>query len=89
MNKVDYLNLFINCLVNEESGPELDFMRPLDKENEIRKNHLIFMKETIEGAKSDTSGKINTVCDALKEELLKINVKNFYLLPILTIYTKK
>lgn len=28
--KIDYLNLFINSLVDEERGPELEFMRPTD-----------------------------------------------------------
>lgn len=37
----------------------------------------------------ESSGKINKICDAIKEELQKINIDNNYLLPILTISVKK
>jgi len=33
--------------------------------------------------------KINSICDALRTELEKVNQGNFYLLPILTTYIKK
>ena len=33
--------------------------------------------------------KINTICDALRTELDRVNKDNFYLLPILTTYIKK
>jgi len=36
VSQVDYLNLFINSLVDDEYGKELDFMRPKDVEDEIR-----------------------------------------------------
>ena len=83
------MNLFINSLVNEDRGVELDFMRPKDKEDEIRQEHAEFIKLRIEGEKMASSGKINTICEALKAELQKINVDNNYLLPILTISVKK
>jgi elongator complex protein 1 len=51
VNKVDYLNLFINSLVDDEMGQELAFMRPKDKEEEIREEHKKFMSENIEGQK--------------------------------------
>lgn len=41
---MDYLNLFINSLVDEEAGTELKFMKPLEPEDLIRKEHLEFMK---------------------------------------------
>lgn len=86
---MDYLNLFINSLVNEERGIELDFMRPKDKEDEIKQTHFEFIKMKIENSKIESSGKINKVCDAIKTELYKINKDNNYLLPILTISVKK
>ena len=51
VDKVDYLNLFINSLVDDEMGQELAFMRPKDKEEEIREEHKKFMSENIEGQK--------------------------------------
>jgi len=33
VNKIDYLNLFINSLVDDEQGQELAFMRPADPED--------------------------------------------------------
>ena len=83
------MNLFINSLVNEETGKELEFMRPKDVEDEIREKHALFFKEEIEGQKFDSTNKINKICDALKVELLKRNETSFYLLPILTVYVKK
>lgn len=74
VKKVDFLNLFINSLVNEEQGTELAFMRPKDKEEEIKQEHAEFMSYNIEGNKlAASTGKINKVCDALKVELLKRN----------------
>ena len=35
------------------------------------------------------ASKINRICDALRDELQKVNKDNFYLLPILTTYIKK
>mmetsp|Transcript_26788 Transcript_26788/g.40860 ORF Transcript_26788/g.40860 Transcript_26788/m.40860 type:complete len:221 (-) Transcript_26788:1300-1962(-) len=87
--QVDYLNLFINSLVNEESGSELSFMRPREKEEEIRHEHIQFMAGEIEGKPIDNTTKINIICDALKAELEVRNEDNKYLLPILTIYVKK
>jgi hypothetical protein len=55
--------------VNEDRGVELDFMRPKDKEDEIRQEHAEFIKLRIEGEKMASSGKINTICEALKAEL--------------------
>ena len=51
--------------------------------------HKQFMTQDIEGQKQETRGKINKICDALKQELLKRNQNNYYLLPILTVYVKK
>ena len=39
VDKVDYLNLFINSLVDEEQGSELAFMRPVDPEEKIKREH--------------------------------------------------
>ena len=48
------------------------------------------MKTKVEGLTSTgSSDKVNRVCDAIKEELVKRNEGNKYLLPILTIYVKK
>lgn len=89
VDKVDYLNLFINSLVNEESGTELEFMRPKDKEQEIKNAHSQFMEEDIFAKGETSSTKVNSICDALKQELVKRNESNEYLLPILTTYVKK
>ena len=64
-------------------------MRPIDKEEELRTEHKEFIHTNIEGSKTVGSGKINRICEAMKEELVKRNENNHYLLPILTIYIKK
>jgi hypothetical protein len=65
-------------------------MRPKDKEQEIREQHADFFRTSIQGNKQgSTFSKVNQICEALKSELLKRNKDNNYLLPILTIYTKK
>ena len=81
--------MFINSLVDSESGVELQFMKPADPEDLIRQEHALFMKQEVEGAPNVASGKINRICDALKVELLQRNENNYYLLPILTVYVKK
>mgnify|MGYP000459602763 CR=1 FL=1 len=88
VQKVDYLNLFINSLVDDDQGSELAFMRPLDPEEVIKREHKEFMAE-INSQGQEVTGKINKICNALKTELLLKNQNNFYLLPILTIYVKK
>lgn len=47
VNKVDYLNLFINSLVDDDCGTELAFMRPADPEEAIIKEHKEFMAKKI------------------------------------------
>mmetsp|Transcript_12010 Transcript_12010/g.20268 ORF Transcript_12010/g.20268 Transcript_12010/m.20268 type:complete len:314 (-) Transcript_12010:1219-2160(-) len=90
VSQVDYLNLFINSLVDEGVCQELEFMRPKDKEAEIREEHAQFMAKQIEGKKETlSSNKVNIVCEALKGELQARNQANQYLLPILTVYVKK
>lgn len=90
VHTVDHLNIFINSLVDSMRGTELNFMEPVDREQEIREEHEEFMKTKVEGQASTGSGdKVNKVCDAIKEELVKRNEGNKYLLPILTIYVKK
>lgn len=51
VSQVDWLNLFINSLVDAERGPELDFMRPKDPDEEIREQHQAFMASLEPGAK--------------------------------------
>ena len=43
VQKVDFLNLFINSLVDDDQGTELAFMRPTDPEEQIRREHKEFM----------------------------------------------
>lgn len=81
--------MFINSLKDEDRGKELEFMRPLHEEDIIKTSHVEFMTQDIHGGKTLSKGKINSVCDALKEEFIKINDNNQYLLPILTTYIKK
>lgn len=40
---VDRLNLFINSLNDSDRGPELEYMRPLDPEAAIKRQHEKFM----------------------------------------------
>lgn len=96
---IDHLTLFINSLVDAKRGPELAFMEPIDREQEIREEHEEFMgrtvgfllgsegKEVKEAEKKEE--KVNTICEAIKNELVKRNKDNKYLLPILTICVKK
>jgi hypothetical protein len=75
-------------------------MRPQNEEDLIKKEHLEFIKKEINGEeplKAVAEGgvavvaydKINKICEALKDELWKLNQDNKYLLPILTTYIKK
>ena len=77
VKQVDYLNLFINSLNEEERGKELEFMRPQSYEDLIKQEHMEFISSTINGeataAATGASTKINKICEALKEELWKIN----------------
>ena len=47
------------------------------------------MKEFSEKPEQQVHSKVNTICDALRAELIKVDKDNFYLLPILTTYIKK
>lgn len=75
VKQVDYLNLFINSLNEDERGKELEFMRPQHEEDLISKEHIQFMTKDINGEGAASSGtviasnKINRICEALKEEL--------------------
>lgn len=95
VSQVDYLNLFINSLNEEPRGKELEFMRPQNPEELIRIEHEEFMRREIRGEEVPAGGevtfeKVNKVCEAVKEELWKLNgPDNKYLLPILTTYIKK
>jgi elongator complex protein 1 len=78
VKQIDYLNLFINSLNEEERGRELEFMRPQKEEDLIRKQHEEFMALDINGEggvkpEGIVSKKINGICDAIKDELWKIN----------------
>lgn len=77
VKQVDYLNLFINSLSEDERGKELEFMRPQDEEDLIKKSHSEFLLTEIYGGEtapaSSVSPKINRICEALKEELWKLN----------------
>ena len=43
VNSVEHLNLFINSLVDKETGVELEFMRPTTAEDLIKKEHALLM----------------------------------------------
>lgn len=96
-NKADYLNLFINSLVDDERGPELEFIRPSDPEEVLAKEHQLFMIHKMHSSSKESSseailGKVNKVCEELKKELIlrnQQNGSNEFLLPILTVYVKK
>ena len=91
VKKVDFLNLFVNSLVNSDRGKELEFMKPQLEEDLITKGHNEFFakfKEEKQG-KAPEYDKVNRICDALRQELETVNTDNVYLLPILTTYIKK
>jgi len=44
VKQVDYLNLFVNSLVNADRGKELIFMRPQPHDDVLQKKHLAFME---------------------------------------------
>ena len=88
VTQVDRLNLFINGLNEADRGPELEYMRPLEPETIIKREHAEFLIR-LAGEKEDATPKINCVCDAIREQLVKRNENNRYLLPILTTYVKK
>lgn len=77
--RVDYLNLFITSLSEDESK-ELEFLKPRSGEDIIRRKFA-----DISGAKT----KINEVCDLIRAELERIDDKKEFVLPILTTYIKK
>jgi elongator complex protein 1 len=72
---VDWLNLFINSLNEDVRGKELEFMRPQSQEELIKRMHQEYIKTEIEGADVQVVSftKVNKICDAIKEELVKIN----------------
>jgi hypothetical protein len=91
VKQVDYMNLFINALSNEERGRELDFMFPAKPEDLIKKQIAEatrkYQIDAVVGVSADC--KVNLICTALKESLEKVNVENKYLLCILTTYIKR
>jgi hypothetical protein len=54
----------------------------------VRRDHQLFI-QNFAVTKAAQTEKINTICDALKEALEKVNGGNKYLLPILTTYIKR
>ena len=42
VKKIDFLNLFVNSLVNEDRGRELEFMKPQLEEDLLAKEHEAF-----------------------------------------------
>lgn len=78
-SRVDYLDLFIMGL-NEEESKELQFLRPRSGEDVIRRKFT-----EISGEKK----KINEICDLMRAELEHINVNKELVLPILSTYVKK
>ena len=90
VKQVDYLNLFVNSLVDTERGKELEFMSPQREEDIIKKQHQLFSQQFIVNeSKTKSQNKVNLICEALKLALEKINTENKYLLPILTTYIKR
>lgn len=88
VKQVDYLNLFINSLNNDERGSELEFMRPRKEEDIIEKQHRDLMLQfSTSSALRDS--KVNLICDALRSQLHAVNKNNCFMLPILTTYIKK
>jgi elongator complex protein 1 len=77
--RVDYLNLFIMGLSEQESK-ELEFLRPRSGEDIIKRQF-----SEVTGVKS----KINEVCDLMRQELEGREDKNELMLPMLTTYVKK
>jgi len=55
VKQVDYLNLFINSLNEEDRGKELEFMRPQSAEDLIRKEHEKFILSEINGGSEASS----------------------------------
>ena len=92
--QVDHLNLFINSLNEDPRGKELEFMRPQNPEDLLRKEHEVFLRNEINGIEEAVGGtarheKVNKICDSVKDQLVGLNQDNKYLLPILTTYIKK
>ena len=77
--RVDYLDLFIMGLREEESK-ELEFLRPRSGEDVIKRQF-----SEVTGAKQ----KINEICDLIRAELVSIDHDKEYTLPILSTYVKK
>ena len=77
--KIDFLNLFISSLSEDESK-ELEFLKPKSGEEIIRRQFA-----DISGAKQ----KVNEICDLIRAELTKIDKNSELVLPILTTYVKK
>ena len=77
--KIDFLNLFISSLSEEESK-ELEFLKPKSGEEVIRRQFA-----DISGVKQ----KINEIWDLIRNELNEIDKNSEFALPILTTYVKK
>jgi len=77
--RIDYLNLFITSL-NEEESKELEFLKPRSGEDIIKRQF-----SEVSGVKRKT----NEICDLIRKELVSIDENNELVLPILTTYVKK
>ena len=81
--------MFVNSLNDSARGRELEFMFPTAEEEHITQKHLISTAKFDVNFKEKENGKVNKICDALKQSLEKVNTDNKYLLPILTTYIKR
>ncbi|EFA84443.1 elongation protein 1 [Heterostelium album PN500] len=81
--QIDYLNLFITSLRDQDTSKTLF----VDLENPVApppKSAIKSVNETY----GDTPGKVNLVCDKLREVFVKID-QNRFIQPVLTTYVKK
>lgn len=85
VERVDYLNLFLSSLNEEDVTTTL--FATVYKRNNVpgAENNKPQASSKTTQAPSARSGKVNTVCDAVREALRAVNSKK-YLLPVLTSY---
>lgn len=77
VSSVEYLNLFISSLNEEEESKELKFMRPKQEEQVIEEEHKQQMMQNQlypqDRKEEEQENKVSVVCNALREELQKRN----------------
>ncbi|ELR18862.1 elongator complex protein 1, putative [Acanthamoeba castellanii str. Neff] len=88
VDRVDFLNLFLSSLSDEDVTTTLFATMYTTDKTEDNPTTGVATPAPAKGTKVRSSTKVNTICDAMREALKRVDAKK-YLLSILTSYVKK